>query len=203
MPLTTPTELALFLMRPLTTAEDAAAELLIELATGIIRSEAGQYLTFVADDEVLLEGGYAGELELPEWPVVDVTAVGIEGTTLDAAAYRWDERRLIRRYGLPSVNIGEGPGDSTSGYWGGRGATIAVTYSHGYADDAIPSDLKLLALSMVKRALLNPTEVKQESLGAHSATFMADAAGVFLDGDEVRIARRYRKRSATVGNASR
>jgi hypothetical protein len=195
--LATKEQLAALLGRELTTAEEGTADLLLELATDVVRVEAAQTLTLVEDDVAVLVGGWASELELPERPVVEVAGITVDGAALDAAGWTFDERRILRRYAV-SINVGDGPpgAGSPSGYhWGGPDRSIVVTYTHGYAEDAIPTDLKGITLQAAKRALLNPTDAKQESLGAHSSTFMANEAGVFLTDAERRIARRYRRRT--------
>lgn len=169
----------------LTSVTTSRAELLLEIASDLVRSELGQVIDFVEDEEVELIGRGANVLLLPELPVWEVGDVETEddaGTVTALVAgtdYRvelGDDNRLgiLRR--LPARN----------GVWR-DGETVRVTYSHGYQAAGgtgegvatLPGAIKATVLRAAARGYSNPTGKRQETISRYSYTD-SDASGLSL-----------------------
>lgn len=188
-PLASADDLATVLQTSFTGEQLAAAELLLTLASGAIRSEAhGQQITAGTSTVRLRPSG--GIVRLPQWPVTDVTAV----TDVDEVAvnYEWD---------------GLGPLVSVCGLWP-RATTLVrahsespviVTYSHGYAEGEAGLDpARTVCLQLVGRTIATPADqmgVESETIVSYSYRLSkAVVSGVVgLTDDEKRIIHRYRQ----------
>lgn len=134
-PLATPTELSTLLkVDPYTGTELAQVTDLLDKASAEIRAAIGQYITRV-DDETIELPVYSRELllDLPELPVVSVSAALIDGTAV--ADYKPVGSKLYRRYGWLS--------DAGCGY---EPSVVTVTYTHGMTE--IPEELNTLCLAL-------------------------------------------------------
>jgi len=147
-------------------------DLALAVASGVVQSACRQRLVYVDQDLVTLVGGGV-RLILPERPVISVLEV------VDTAdgTWSWDGRDGLARL---------------SGRWP---ATVAVLYSHGYAD--VPADLQGVTLTVALRLLDNPSGLRAESVAGYSATY-GDAAGISLTASERAVCDRYRRRAASV-----
>jgi hypothetical protein len=137
---------------------------LLEDASSFIRQEAGQTISLVEDDIVVLEGQCSRSLTLPQWPVVAVSSVEVDDAVADTSTYRLDGGLLVRRLG--------------HGVW--PRCEIEVTYDHGYAE--IPAWIVSMVCSTVQRAL-RPTSalgIQQQTTGSQSVSYASSAAGVNL-----------------------
>lgn len=214
----TPQDLADYLIRPLDEAEQAAAPLLLRLASASVALEVRQTVEKVTTT-AKLAGTWSQDLELPERPVVDVTAVAVNGVNLPVGAYTWNSRTLLRRGvaldqdsdGFSPVDVDEhrqgASGASTPLHWGGPASTVEVTYEHGYDADVIPDVFVAVTLSVAARVLESPTGITSESLGGYSVTYAGAAeasfggshagggAGFTLTAAERALLRPYRKRA--------
>lgn len=167
------------------TTDQATVAVLTGLA--VLQAETGQTLTYVADDTVRLQGLRRSDLELPERPVANVTAVsGLAPSWLDVESYvgplipylenvgyYFDGLHTLRRIGLYTAAVWFGP--------------IQVTYSHGYTDDAFPELLCAVIVSVAGRIGANvDPNVKSEGLGGYSVSY-GDVSGVSLTTDERRL----------------
>lgn len=171
------------------------AELLLDLATGAIRAYTNQTISRVTSDVVVLPGSWSNRLELPERPVVSVATVKIDDTTLVADTdYVWDGRwTLLRGTSEAGVLvINDGPLISSHGDWGGAGAQVTVTYTHGFA--TIPDDIKGVCLALAARSLASPDGVNSESVGSYSVSYSRSGGAVSLLDEERRLLDRYRRR---------
>lgn len=178
-----------------TSIDTTRAELLLDLATGAIRAYTNQTISRVTSDVVVLPGSWSNRLELPERPVVSVATVKIEDTTLVADAdYVWDGRwTLLRGTSEAGVLvINDGPLISSHGDWGGAGAQVTVTYTHGFA--TIPDDVKGVCLALAARSLASPDGVNSESVGSYSVSYSRSGGAVSLLDEERRLLDRYRRR---------
>lgn len=161
-----------------------SAVALLDQVSDLARAYIGQTLTR-ATSTVTLRGTSDTDLRLPERPVVSVSAVTLDGTTVSTSEYRLLGDTLVRSYG-----------------WGHRNLPVAVTYVHGWLTDEVPADLKNVILRATGRAFKNPVGVLAEMLpGGYSATF--DTQGNIggpriLTGDEQMVLNRYRRRLAMV-----
>lgn len=176
--------------------DSATAAVFLDMATAEIQGYTGQQMLLVEDDEVTLSGNWTRELWLPQWPVVDVTSVSIDGTALDAAGYEWKRNGLLLR---PSSAVNESTfAVQPCGIWGGD-ADVQIIYSHGV--DPIPSWVASICLQVAARAIDNPASKlsEQEALAegySYSASYDRRAAGVSLLPDEERRLNRWKRRTA-------
>jgi hypothetical protein len=132
-----------------------------------IRNYCRQQFDLVEDDEIVLDALSRTQLiYLPEMPVVEVSAVVENGVSLIVT----DDYLLLRSGGLYRVR--------RPWYFGLQ--TLAVTYTHGYAEDAIPDDLMTVtarAASRLYQAGLRAADsagvpgVVSKTLGDFSVTF--------------------------------
>lgn len=157
----------------LATAEDLAnllqqtvpagtATLLIETATALVQAMAGQRLVRVDDDQVQLDAPFDQYLDLPERPVVSVSAVAID--TSPVADWIQIRNRLWRRWGwhLPRWT------------WPTPPAQVHVTYTHGFA----PGDQRLqlarsAVLSLASAVAANPSGATMVRIDDYSAMYDA------------------------------
>lgn len=171
-------DVGVYMNRSLSTGEAAQAQMLLNIATSNIQQETHQTVTLVEDDVAVLRGSFGSVLTLPERPVVDITAVEIDGTALTASTgYTWDGKQKLYR-GTWSFNGGSWL-RLGSPYldWGGNQAQVEVTYSHGFS--AIPDAVKGVCLAMVARGMSSPGGgVKSETLGPYSVAYDSDAMAV-------------------------
>lgn len=181
--LATAAELQTFLNRTFADGgETDQVELALATVTADMQRIAGQQFFEVADDDVVLDPEQADVVFLPERPVTEVSAVAISGTDLDidAQVYWYDDGRLYR---------------NPCGSWGYLRRSVAVTYTHGYADDAIPDDLKGVCMSRVGRWLDEGGTIPATSLvdgdGNTVATTRLSIASVGFTADELEILAGY------------
>ncbi len=156
-------DLAVFLRTEFDPTEQAAADLTLAGVSATIQKHTGQRLELVTNDVAVLQGTWARELVLPQWPVLSVSSVKINGSP--AAAGTWfltGTGKLYRGY-LPIFN---GPddwgGDLFLSSWLGPVAAVEVTYTHGF--NPIPADIVLTTIKVAARILANPEEVVRESV---------------------------------------
>jgi len=171
------------------------ATLLLDMATGAIRAHTNQTLSRVTNDTVILPGNYTGVLELPERPVASVGAVTIGDTALTVDSdFVWDGRTsLLRGTAVTGVLvINDGPLISGRGDWGGPGAQVTVTYTHGFA--TIPDDIKGVCLALAARSLQSPDGVNSETVGSYSVSYSRTGGAVSLLDEERRLLDRYRRK---------
>lgn len=103
---------------PFTGAELAQVDMLLELASGELRSIVGHPISRMTST-VRLWPDRRGQVELPAIPVVDVAEVKINGATLGSSFYKLRWRTLY----LPVC----------------RDDVVDITFTHGF--DEIPEDL--------------------------------------------------------------
>lgn len=173
--------------------DTATAELLIELAQGVIEDETGQALE-QSETTVTLDGptendspfqGGTGsrKLILPRWPVAAVAAVTLTEDQEDLAFgqdedYTWSAAGILHRRGSD---------------WPCHDRAIEVTYTAGYT--TIPAGLKRLCLRLAVGAWSNPERLTSEALGDHSKAWAADALGMELTDSDRRTVGVYRART--------
>src|SRR6185503_10518454 len=122
--------------------DSSAAALACELASDVVRAKLRQTITLVEDDELRIEGACDDRVRLPERPVIEVASVMVDGLLFPSSGYNviGDELVLVQDSGT-FASIASG-----LGYLAGRGSTLDIVYSHGYA--AVPPAIKGLALGI-------------------------------------------------------
>jgi hypothetical protein len=165
-----------YLGETLTGTRLAQAVIALEIASGRIQGWTRQRLERVVGDVVVLNGTSDWELELPERPVISVTSVAIDGTTIAPASYRLAGDKLIRRLG---------------GWVGPIDSLVTVTYTHGF--DPIPADIWAATLAAATQLLANPLGVTQEGIGSYTVSY--GDKGVGTVNDPLESLSRYRRRA--------
>lgn len=164
------------------TADEKALDC-VDAACDICRSATGQMINLVEGETVLLDGGTQTIL-LPELPIVEVVSV-IEGDDLVTSPDNFVvyDNGVLRRVG---VN------------WLRGQQMVEVTYTHGWAPDDLPRDLRIVALVIAERLFKQGPGVF-EALGAYQVRY--DSPTLDLTPGEKQILRKYRptkQRWATV-----
>lgn len=175
----TANELATIIKRTFNAEEIAAADLLLQLISGEIQRHTGQHIELVTDDHVTLHGNYGRQLVLPQWPVIAVSAVSINGNAVAAGTWTF-AGNILYRGSLPVFN---GPddwgGDLSATSWWGPLAAIAVTYTHGFA--TIPDDVRSVCLRAGARALERPEWASTGNYYQRDFEFLSDDDRKLLD----------------------
>jgi hypothetical protein len=174
------------------------AQLVLELATGLIQSETQQTLFKVTGDVVKYPGTWSPEFWLPERPVTAVSSVKINNLTVVTGGYTWSSYGQLYRGRLP---LGNGPEWDEFDFstaipgansWGGPTSEVAITYDHGYT--TIPGDLRALCLAIASRSFSSPQNLQSENIGNYGYTNQAGTpVGVTLTDEEKRVCARYRR----------
>lgn len=133
------------------------AELVLDMASAAVRAAAKSLDATIdgASETVTLDANGTTKLVLPSWPVTAVASVAVEGATLPATEYEWSRVGLLSRI---------------SGVWPTKLASVAVTYTHGYA--SLPANvadaLKSVTLAVAARAWSNPAGLVRMQIGSYS-----------------------------------
>ncbi|AMS01568.1 MULTISPECIES: hypothetical protein [Streptomyces] len=176
-----------------TDEETATAELLIELAQGVIEDEVGQALE-QSTDTVILDGptdedpryhpaSGSRKLILPRWPVTAVASVRLVDEDEDLVFgkdrdYTWSASGVLHRRGAD---------------WPAHERAIEVVYTPGYAP--VPPGPKRICLRLSAAGWSNPEFLSAETLGDHSRSFSAEALGMELTAADRRTLGAYRART--------
>lgn len=163
----------------LTAGEQTDADNLLALASDLIRSETGQTIDLVEDDELTRRGSPGSRIRLPQRPVVDVTAVTLAGVAVSSDDWYVEGDELVRS----QWDAGNQAHFGFGGSWGQPTQELVITYTHGYS--TIPGVVKAVCLEMVVRAWVNPGTVLAETHGSESVTYQR-SNGLLLTDDERR-----------------
>lgn len=146
--------------------EQARADALLELASGIIQDHARQQIEYVAGDTWTVRSTYDDRVRLPERPVVDVQSITLEliggDSTWDVPAdvYYLDRDELVRTSWPLSAQWAFA---QYARGWLGPIYQLTVVYDHGF--QTIPDIVKGVCLEMVTRIWVNPGSVARETVG--------------------------------------
>lgn len=164
--------------RDLTDDELDAADLLCQLATGEIQAATNQQIVLVVNDVANLRGTWASTLRLPQRPVVSVSAINAAGFGVPVGSWQLVQDSLHRGR-LPIFN---GPDiddpDLYGTSWFGPGTNVQVTYTHGFAADAIPADLRSAVVRAALEFFVNPEGFTAETIGQYSYQKKAGDGGL-------------------------
>lgn len=176
IPFITATDLGDYL--GITVTSDPGATIAIDAACDICRTEAD--LTFnKGTSTVTLDGSGGKTLRLPEYPVVSAGTVTVAGSADTAFLVDSDKGVLVRGTATP-WNV-----------WPEGYQNVTVTYVHGYADADIPRDLRMVALSVASRLVVQGP-AQYETVGDVSVRYGTNATDL-TDGER-RILRKYKDR---------
>lgn len=130
----------------------------LDIASSIVQTYTGQDFTEATTSETFIYG-VDRVLRLSQRPVTAVTSVTVDG--IPWSADLWDF--------TPDGWIYE-PGGIIGRWFGSwRGATVSVTYTHGYP--TVPGAIQFVCLTLAARALENPTMQARESIGSADGTY--------------------------------
>ncbi|MEQ1709453.1 MAG: hypothetical protein ABL864_14090 [Terricaulis sp.] len=155
---------------PLITTDDLGdtsddAVLACVLASGIIRSHCGWHIAPSAVETFTLDGPGTRTLAIPTLHLTAVASVEIDSVTeLD---FTWSARGLIRR--------------ALAAAWPSTFRSIEVTCTHGHA--TTPDAVRAVAISICRRQLANPEQLRQEAVAGYSVTYGGDAAAALTSAE--------------------
>ncbi|MEU8619936.1 hypothetical protein [Streptomyces sp. NPDC048623] len=169
--LATVDQLAAWLQREPAELPEGAA-LVLDVASAVVRREARQSFTRGTSSVTLYPN--AGWVVLPQRPVISVQSVHQGGQLVPPDRWQLVRDRL-------AVDDDQ---------------AVSVTYAHGYA--YVPGDVLGVVLTLAGRALTNPSDLRQESVGSVSVTYSAETIGASLAPADRDLLARYRRRVAVV-----
>jgi hypothetical protein len=187
----TATDLANRLGLTLTTDEVARATALLADASKNVIDATGQDILLVDDDEYERPGTRDRRILLPQRPVVSVASVKIDD--VEVSDWYLVGSELVRGSRSSSLLL-DSLIDGCGWSWGEESQTLTITYTHGYAADALPGIVKNFTLEQVVRVWVNPGSVIQESEGDTQviyAPFAAPPAGLALTNSEISKLKRF------------
>jgi hypothetical protein len=135
---------------------------------------------------VTLDGTGTDALLLPELPVTSAGTVTVAGGTITDYVLNTRLGMLIRKASNTDVDYTNACRTLT---WPEGRQNIVVTYQHGYADADLPRDVRMVALSIASRLVVQGVAV-EESNGPVSVKY--PTAATDLTAGELRILQKYR-----------
>lgn len=171
---------------------DAGALIAVDAACDIVRTVAEQ--SFNEDTStVTLDGTGTDALVLPELPVNNAGTVVIGGTVSGTSVTDYalaDNGVLIRKIEDSTTIDWWSAYAQTMVVWPAGRQNIQVTYDHGYADADLPRDVRMVALSLASRLIVQGVAVS-ERVGDNQMTYAGPAMD--LSATEKAILRKYRR----------
>lgn len=157
---------------------DDGAVLVLDAACDIVRDISEQSFN-AGTATVALDGSGTDALLLPERPVTAAGTVLVNGTEITDYMATADGRLLRGTAGADPRSV-----------WPSGRQNISVTYEFGYASVDLPRSVRMVALSVASRLVVQGV-AKRETLG--DVTVEYSTAATDLTENEQRILRRYRK----------
>lgn len=178
----------------------AQADLLLQMISADVEAAAGVPIE-AGSVTVLLAGTWSRDLELPAGPIASVSAVTVNGISVEPAGYYWNDRALLRR-GMHAADVldddaddwpssGQGASSRAGRGWGGPAATVAAELTVGFAAP-VPDFVRSLVLRIAARTFGNVGQITQETLAVYSVSYGASTNT--NDGSHVTKAERKRLR---------
>ena len=195
VPFATAQEIADRLGVSFSTAEETQADAYCEDASDLIREYCRQELSLSTGLVMRREAPEGPWLDLPQRPVVSVSSVTVNGQAVTDYSQIGD--RLYRVYGWAWPSVDTIPPMAIYGLK----SIVEVTYDAGNA--TVPNAVAATCRRMVIRAMSNPTGVARESIDDYTVQRLSDRGGVFLDDDDKKALRRYRRGAFEVNMGGR
>jgi hypothetical protein len=188
----------------LTADERIRANVLLELASGLVQDEAKKKIGRVDDDLLEIPGTTDDMIRLPELPVISVASLTLDGVPLIEGSDWYLDGGSIARIPAATTVLTGGLIDEAFSFPLGTGfgwpaQTIAITYTHGYDAANIPKSVKAIILEAVVRVWVNPGSVARETVGDTATVYdnmRFSPTGLLLTDDEKKIIRRLFGRTA-------
>ena len=175
-----------YLGRNVTT--DDGALIAVDAACDIVRTLAEQTFNATVGGTVFLDGTGTDCLLLPEHPVTAAGTVTVNGTAI--TDYTLSANGMLFR-GTVGLSDPYWPDEvPASRVWPRGRQNVRVTYDHGYADADLPRDVRMVALSIASRLVVQGVGL-QERQGDVAITYAVPATD--LTNGEKAIIRKYRR----------
>ena len=170
------------------TADDGAL-IAVDAACDAVRTLTEQTFNETVGGTVFLDGTGTDCLLLPEQPVNAAGTVTVNGTAI--TDYTLSGNGMLFR-GTVGLSDPYWPDDLPPGgrVWPRGRRNVRVTYDHGYAADDLPRDIRMVALSLASRLVVQGP-ASQERQGDVAVTY-AVAATDFTNGERM-ILGKYRR----------
>lgn len=169
----------------------------VDSACDIVRTLTGQTFNEVLDETVEMDGTGTDALLLPELPVTEVSLVYENDELLvEDVDYKLNGDSLLLR--LPTLVESGWSTQSIRAVWPVGRNNLEVTYSHGYTDDLLPRDIRMVALSIAARTYQQSAgasgSVVSETIGQYSVRYSdsSSTSSSDLNFSEKTILRKYR-----------
>ena len=140
---------------------DGDKQLALELASAAVEAAAKLVhatIELLEDEEHVLDGQGTSVVNLPTWPVVEVTSVEVDGEPV--TDFTWSRNGVLER---------------TSGVWPSGRRNISTVATYGFAD--IPEAVRAVTLQVALEAQTNPSSLNSFSDGQVSAGFGGGGTG--------------------------
>lgn len=174
-------DLSSYLGRDVT--EDEGALIAIDAGCDMVRTLTAQDFNH-GTSSITLDGTGGDALVLPQFPAITAGTVTVNGGTI--TDYRLSEDGVLLRLGGTITETTPWP----YGVWPKGRQNVAVTYEHGYEDALLPRDVRLLALSIAARVIVQGV-AKDESIGQARITYGVSSTD--LTSGEKMIIQKYRR----------
>lgn len=185
----TPSDVADLLGVTFSPEEIGRAERLIALAEAVIAAEIPGIQFVETTTTVTVDGTLDDVLILPIRPITAITAIRIDGQTIDSSTYRWTSRgEVVRKIGTWVQTLG------IVGAWGGPTATVQVDCTAG----PHRADLRLVAAELVRDLWVNPGRANSETLGQRSVNWGRTSTSMQLTEAQCEICDTYEPRVSTM-----
>jgi hypothetical protein len=197
--LATVADLAALLGRTFTPEQEQQAQALLDQASSVVRAYVRQDITRATTTDTFTmrrTDQYlhrcAGAVTLPQRPIVDIATVLVDGV---ATTDWWQDGSdlLLRSWTWDRPPAAH------------RAPQVQVTYTHGW--DPVPGDIQAIVMQAANRVLVNPSQIRSETVGGESVTYLipatGEALGVLLSRTEQKVLDRYRRTAATINLRSR
>ncbi len=192
--LVTVADFATRLGRTLTPDQQNQAQALLDDASGVVRAYLRQDVNLATTTETFtmrrrdpVQHRCSGAVTLPQRPIVSISTVTVDGTAT-ADWWRDGSDLLLRSWSWARPPAAHQP------------PQVVVTYTHGW--DPVPADIAAIVMQAANRAMVNPGQVRSETVGGESVTYLipttGEALGVLLSKTEQRVLDRYRLTAGSV-----
>lgn len=183
----TVTEVSDYLGRDLLT--DDAAPLAVSMACETVKTLTEQQFDQMTGGTAVLDGSGTDVVILPQRPVSAAGTVVVNGETLESDDYAVTEEGLLIRTG-GTANWSTWSSCGPASYWPEGRRNVTVTYDYGYTGGTPPADVRMVALMIASRLLVQGV-AQSEQVGDVNARYAV--ASTDLTPGEKAILHKYRR----------
>lgn len=167
---------------------DEGALIAIDAACDVVRTVAEQDFNQTIGATVTLDGSGTDALLLPQLPVSNAGTVLVNGTAVTDYVLNGDG--ILYRRGSLSGQSTYYADCAVPRVWPAGRQNVRVTYDHGYPDAELPRSVRMVALALASRLIVQGVAV-EESLGDARVRYAGPAMD--LTNGEQMILRKYRQ----------